>query len=181
MALSLAALGRRATRAEWWIILAGAFLPDAFLFAGHFLRRTATGLDSANALLADIFNSAPLYAAALTLGYFARRRWLMLLSASALLHIALDLPLHAGDAHSHFWPVTDWRLVSPVSFWDADHHGRLFGLLEGLVFVGCFVVIWRRISTTPGRVLAAIFALAYVNAFVHFVGHAYAGTHWALW
>lgn len=174
MALSLAVLGRGASRAEWGLILAGAFLPDAFLFADHFLRGAAR-------LPAEIFNSLPLYAAALTAGYFLRIRWLMLLAASALLHIAFDLPLHAGDAHVHFWPASDWRLVSPVSFWDAAHHGRLFGLLEAVLFAICLAIIWRRIDTGAGRVLAALFALIYAAAFVHFLGHAFAGRHWAIW
>lgn len=182
MVLGLAVLGRSATRAEWTLILFGAFLPDAFLFAEHFLRGTAPpGVLAANAALVDIFNSALVYAAAFAAGLALHLRWLWLLAASALLHIAFDLPLHATDAHAHFWPLTDWRLISPVSFWDADHHGRLFGIAEGALFAACLVVIWRRLDSTTGRVLTALFALLYLNAFIHFVGHAWAGQHWALW
>ncbi|MDF0600282.1 cobalamin biosynthesis protein CobQ [Psychromarinibacter sp. C21-152] len=181
MALGLAVLGRRATRAEWAVILAGALLPDAFLFAEHFLRGRGAGDLVALDALVDIFNSALVYAAAVAAGLLLRQRWLWLLAAAALLHIAFDLPLHAGDAHAHFWPVSDWRLVSPVSFWDADHHGRLFGVLEGVAFAACLVVIWRRLETRAGQALTALFAVVYLNAFVHFVGHAWAGQHWALW
>jgi hypothetical protein len=145
MALGLAVLGRRASRADWVAIALGALLPDAVLF----LRFGLDGWrdDATLRLLTDVFNSAPLYAAVLLAGVLSRRRWVVLLAASALLHVAFDLPLHANDARAHFWPFTDWRYVSPVSFWDHDHHGRTVGLLEGVLFAVCLVVIWRAVRT----------------------------------
>ena len=38
--------------------------------------------------------------------------------ASMILHALGDLPLHREDAHRHFFPVSDWRFTSPVSYWD---------------------------------------------------------------
>ena len=114
MALSLAALGRHPRRGDWWALGAGALLPDAVLFVEHFARAPMGPL-------ADIFNSAPLYVALLGLAWLAGWRPVALLAASALLHIAFDLPLHNHDAHVHFWPFTDRVVVSPVSFWEAAH------------------------------------------------------------
>ncbi|WP_373355191.1 cobalamin biosynthesis protein CobQ [Pseudoroseicyclus sp. CXY001] len=177
MALSLAVLGRSRPGRLWWVILAGALLPDL----AYFIRHLAPGFDGPLDLAADIFNSAPLYAALLAVGLLSRLPWLTLLTASALLHIAFDLPLHAGDAHSHFWPFTDWAFESPFSFWDERHYGRLFGSLEGVLFALAFLAIWRRLETGWQRALALFGALIYVATFVHFVGHAWAGAHWAIW
>lgn len=179
MALGLALLGRRASRAEWVAIAAGALLPDVILFLRFGLdgwRNEAT-----LRLLTDVFNSAPVYAAILVAGVLARRRWLVLLAASALLHVAFDLPLHAGDARAHFWPFTDWRYASPVSFWDHDHHGRIVGLLEGVLFAVCLGVIWRNVRAWWARALCLAFAAVYAVTFVHFVGHAFFDRHWARW
>ena len=182
MALSLAALGGQRRRGDWLCLLIGAILPDAFLFVAHFLPDIGLAeLRGATAVLANVFNSLPLYLLALVAGYFAGLRWLVLIAASALLHIAFDLPFHADDAHIHFYPFTDWRLFSPVSFWDADHFGRIVGILEGALFAICFAVIWRRLDTWPQRLLAIGFAAIYLAAFVHFIGHAFASSHWAIW
>ena len=181
MALSLAVLGRRPGGWEWTTILAGALLPDLFLYARHFLRGTSGAFSPVAAYLGDVFNSVPLYGVLLAAGLLAGRPLLALLAGSALIHIALDLPLHNRDAHAHFWPFTDWTFVSPISFWDADHHGILFGTLEGVLFVVCLVVIWRRIGGLWPRLLATGFGGAYAMAFVHFFGHAFASAHWALW
>ncbi|NDU99457.1 hypothetical protein [Pseudoroseicyclus tamaricis] len=177
MALSLALLGKPPPRRLWWVILFGALLPDI----AYFLMWGLPGARGPLNLAADIFNSVPLYAIALAAGALTQWPWLTLLSASALMHIAFDLPLHAGDAHRHFWPLTDWAWHAPFSFWDADHHGRFFGSLEGVLFAACLVVIWRRLETRWQRALALAGALVYAATFVHFVGHAWFGRHWAVW
>lgn len=174
MALGLAVLGRRPGRGDWAIILAGALLPDLMYFIGHFDR----GL--ADPVLTDALNSLPLWSALVLVGLGLRRRWLTLLAASALLHVLFDLPLHAGDAHRHLWPLSGWTFASPVSFWDADHHGRLFGTLEGVLFAACLALLWPR-SGTWRRVVLAVLGVVYVAAFVHFIGHVYFDSHWAVW
>lgn len=178
MALSLATLGHHRRPGDWWLLSAGAILPDLFLFAAYGLP----GRDGDTmALLIDVFNSVPVYLAGLAASLVLGARGPALLAGSALLHVGFDLPLHAGDAHVHFWPLTDAVFVSPVSFWDAAHFGRIAGTLEGLLFVACLVVIWRRLDGAVQRMACAGFALFYGAAFVHFVGHAFAGEHWALW
>lgn len=175
MVLGLAVLGRRPRRREWAAILAGGFLPDAALF-----WEAAYGRGSAGVFV-EILNSVPVWAAILIGALATNRRALALLAAAALLHVGFDLALHADDARQHFWPLSDWRLISPVSFWDADHHGRLFGVLEAALFAVCFAVIWRRLRAWWEKALAAVFAALYALTFVHFVGHGWFGQHWAVW
>lgn len=45
-------------------------------------------------------------------------------------HVLADVLTHAEDARPVFWPLSRWRLQSPVSYWDRDRHARLFTLLE---------------------------------------------------
>lgn len=81
-----------------------------------------------------IDNSAPLYLLLLLLGlvisnWRANANFLTLFALAALIHLATDFPVHVGDAHAHFWPISDWRFRSPVSYWNPDHYGQLFALI----------------------------------------------------
>ena len=85
-----------------------------------------------------------------------------LLFASMLLHVAGDLPFHHDDGHRHFFPFSDWRFESPISYWDRDHYGGVFAWVEAAaVFAGCLVLVWRG-SPMPTRILAGIVGSLYL-------------------
>jgi hypothetical protein len=54
----------------------------------------------------------------LALAIWQRSTWVIALTGAALVHLALDFPLHRYDGGSDFWPVTWWVFESPVSYWD---------------------------------------------------------------
>lgn len=54
-----------------------------------------------------IDNSVILWGAVLAIALWLRKPALVALSGAALLHIALDLPLHHDDGRPHFWPLSD--------------------------------------------------------------------------
>ncbi|NNE81860.1 MAG: cobalamin biosynthesis protein CobQ [Silicimonas sp.] len=68
----------------------------------------------------------------LFLGLALWRGWklLSIFASAALLHLSLDFPLHTHDARQHFWPLSDWVFVSPVSYWDNRAHAGVVGPLE---------------------------------------------------
>lgn len=39
-------------------------------------------------------------------------------------HCLIDLPVHHDDAHRHFFPFSEYRFFSPVSYWDPQHFGN---------------------------------------------------------
>ncbi|WP_420442586.1 hypothetical protein [Candidatus Palauibacter sp.] len=63
--------------------------------------------------------------------------------ASMILHALGDLPLHREDAHRHFFPVSDWRFTSPVSYWDPDHYGGYAALGEVVLVLAVSVFLFR--------------------------------------
>ncbi len=70
---------------------------------------------------------------------------------SMLLHAAADLPVHGKDAHRHFLPFSSYRFISPLSYWDVEHHAKWVGALElGLVIASAWLVagwataLWAR-------------------------------------
>lgn len=74
---------------------------------------------------------------------------------SAMLHLVADAVTHVADAHPHLWPLTDWRLHSPVSYWDRSHHAALFVPLELVAVVAASVAGWRRSERRWRHVLLA--------------------------
>lgn len=95
------------------------------------------------------------------------RKWPLVnaLAVAALLHIAFDFPLHADDAHRHFWPVTDWRFASPISYWDPQANGLIGGAIESVVALGATLVLWHRFSSWRWRAAFAVLALLQCLAF----------------
>ena len=86
---------------------------------------------------------------------------------SVLLHCGVDLALHHDDAHRHFFPLSDWRYASPVSYWDPRRLGRLGALLEVCsVIGGSFVLARRGQRSAPGLALAGLSAL-YLGAYLY--------------
>lgn len=75
----------------------------------------------------------PLFALAL-LGLLLRQRWLLWFVLGAGLHTAVDIFTHADDGPVLLFPL-DWRkrFQSPISYWDPQHGGRTFRLLEHLL------------------------------------------------
>lgn len=124
--------------------------------------------------LSAISNSVPLYAGLAGAGYLAQRYserlgpWgvaVMLFAGAALLHVALDFPVHVEDAHVHFWPFSDWRFHSPVSYWRRDHYGDIVGTIEAIAGVGLAALIVRRFSSVPIRIFAVALTLPYFVRF----------------
>ena len=95
-------------------------------------------------LLFDIFNSLPLLGLAALVSWRARAFRLLAFITNMILHCLADLPLHHDDAHAHFLPISSWRFQSPVSYWDAQHHGRLVAAVEmAFVLAGAGVLVLR--------------------------------------
>lgn len=108
----------------------------------------------------DLLHSLPLTLAALFLAWRFGLPRLTALFAGMVLHIPGDFFLHHDDAHRHFFPFSDWRFESPVSYWDPRHYGRIVGPLElAAVVAGC-VVLFRHYESRAARtVIAAVMAL----------------------
>lgn len=79
------------------------------------------------------FHSIPLALAGAGLAYQLNQMPLLLLCLSAVLHSLGDLPVHHDDAHRHFLPLTGYRFISPLSYWDRRYHAKWVSLGEKLL------------------------------------------------
>ncbi len=62
------------------------------------------------------------------------RKWgpvLFWLGVGCAIHVLADIPLHTDDGPLLLWPFNFWlRYESPVSYWDRDHHGETWQVIE---------------------------------------------------
>ncbi len=165
-------------------LIFGAVFPDLMMFVMVAWERWVNGLNLEkifseayfSAFWQEIFainNSAPMFALILGLGLLLRIDWLWAFGLAAMVHALLDLPLHNDDGHPHFWPFTDWIYVSPVSYWDPNHHGFEAGLLEAGLCLALAVILLRRFK---GSVARGAIAVGLVVEFTFAVGfHLFSG------
>jgi len=168
---------------ETLAVVAGAILPDAsmFLFYGyqkavgsseHQIWSTLYFADHWQ-LFFDVFNSIPIFLALAIVAHFTNRRILFLVVASALVHVLCDFPLHNDDAHRHFLPFTNWRFISPVSYWDRRHFGIYVIIIE-LAFsvLSCAYLAFRdykRSVRITAHCVLALYALALTAALFYWL------------
>ncbi len=98
--------------------------------------------------------------------WFGAKNW-TIFAASALMHVALDFPLHHDDGRPHFWPVSDWVFESPISYWDRGAHASIVGPIEmGLCVLFCVILMLRYTSLRSRAVIASLGALQLAPVFI---------------
>ena len=162
----LTAFGRPGAPAVTWAALAGALLPDLSLYvlSGWELLWKGTSPQVVFDVLYfsegwqavfRVDNSFILWGLGLVLALMLRAPVGVALCGAALLHLALDFPVHTEDARAHFWPVTNWKFISPISYWDSGAFGHVVGTGEVLAALACCILLWRRFRGWGMRVLIA--------------------------
>lgn len=115
----------------WWIALHNFFQAPLILFA-----LIAIGLLIMRSAKKDPDRQSRKY----TIGL-----WILAFSLSALLHSILDIVTHHDDGPFLLFPFdTTIRFISPISYWDPDHHGLAFTIFEwalDLVCVGYLIYL----------------------------------------
>ncbi len=83
----------------------------------------------------DGVHSLPLIGAALSLALWRGSKAQTAFLSSMVVHSIGDFLLHHDDAHRHFFPFSDWRFESPISYWDPRYYGNFVAPIESLVVV----------------------------------------------
>ncbi|MEB3275316.1 MAG: hypothetical protein ACO4AI_10795 [Prochlorothrix sp.] len=162
-------------------LVIGAILPDAPMFLFYGVEKARGIPDSViwdQSYYAegwqnffDIFNSFPIMALGLGITIWGASRWGQMLFGSMIIHGLGDLPLHHDDGHRHFFPLTNWRFESPISYWDPDHHGAVMTALEILMVMVSAIFLWRNYQSRGGKITLGITVflyLAYMLPFAYY-------------
>lgn len=152
---AITAFGKRAQPAVTWAAVAGALMPDLSLYLMAGISLFILQIPP-NVVFDELYFSAPwqqvfavdnsfvLWGAGMAIALWRRSPIWIAFCGGALLHLALDFPLHHDDARMHFWPLSRWVFESPISYWDSNHHGQIISVIEALACLICAIILWRR-------------------------------------
>jgi len=175
--LALALLSKRGEKKRNWAVALGSIIPDAAIYlwapyqslvkgvSGEKLWRELYFAEPMQNLIA-YFNSIPIYGALAVLGYVMRAKtWgklTLFFALAALIHMVTDMPVHNHDAYRHFWPFSDWRFISPLSYYEAEYHAGWVSLVEAAIALLSIVVLWRRFPKRWIKISLSILAIFYL-------------------
>jgi hypothetical protein len=153
--LNTAILGRKKYPERNWPLVLGSLLPDLpmifYFFAMVFIhgRWDAASRATLNEyhfrqFWVDAAHSIPIALAGLLLCLVLKSRFGLYFFAAMGLHNLEDLPLHAEYSHRHFFPLSDYRFFSPISYADPHYHAAVVAPLEWAVIVFCVCLLWKR-------------------------------------
>jgi hypothetical protein len=102
-------------------------------------------------MLFNAFHSFPIWICAWGIFRALKKPRAALFSLSALLASAEDFFLHHNDAHAHFFPFSDYRFISPVSYWNPAHYGVYASVAELILVTLASFWVFRRLETRWGK------------------------------
>lgn len=170
-----AAFSRKDRKGSLPAALLGAFAPDVSLYAMVAVSIYGMGVPARTVFreyyysdawqqVFAIDNSFVLWGALLGLALWRRWHLAAVFASAALLHLALDFPLHTHDARMHFWPVSSWVFHSPVSYWDSGAHATIVGPVEAGLSIALTAVLIRRYAAWSLRLVFVALLLAELSA-----------------
>ena len=178
--LALALFTKKDKPVRNWSVFIGSVIPDSFIYVAWivltFFMQVEQEIiwreiyfDDPMQTIAAIFNSVPLYLLVLLIGFLNRQKlWgkaVMFFGLAALSHIALDFPVHNHDAYAHFWPLSEYRFFSPVSYYEEHLHGDLVGTVDAAIAIISCLVLWRRFEKhwVRGILATMIFGMSFLT------------------
>lgn len=173
--INLAILGRTQHSELNLLIVTGGVLPDIPIFLFYFWAKYVVRLPEATIWsesyyepfvqnIVALFHSMPLAAIGWLIAYYCGWQNVQILFISMILHSLGDLPVHHDDAHRHFFPFSNYRFISPFSYWDRNHYGAIVSVVEMLLVLASTCRILGFVNSYIGKGL-----LILVNCF-YFIG-----------
>ncbi|MDB9311748.1 hypothetical protein PN462_01445 [Spirulina sp. CS-785/01] len=177
--VNLAILGAALAPKSTVAITLGAILPDVPIFAFYFVAKVIQKLPESEIwstayyqpfwqTIISLSHSFPVGLFGLALCWYGGWKWGSIFFTSMILHSCFDIPIHHDDAHRHFYPLSDYRFISPVSYWDPKHHGAIIALLE--IILVCLVTpfVWTLLKTHWAKAILLVLDGFYVIFYVRF-------------
>ena len=94
-------------------------------------------------------------------GYYYGKRLMMFFFMSATVHAMFDFCVHTQDAYAHFWPLSHWRFISPLSYYDPQSYGNVVGLFDSIIVLALITYVWHHSHNKYWRGMFACLALLY--------------------
>lgn len=177
--INLAFLSQTITPKQNVAITIGALLPDIPIFAFYFIAKYIYKLPDSkiwseayyeplNQNITALSHSIPLALIGAGICYYFNWQFGVALFASMVCHCLLDLPVHHDDAHRHFFPFSDYRFMSPFSYWDVKYHAKYIAGVELLMVLGSNPIVLNILKSPVSKGIVVLIDLVYVFGYLRF-------------
>lgn len=162
-----------------WAIVLGAILPDIPIFIFYGWAKSIANLSEKEIWTqaywqpgiqnwVALFHSLPLAAIAAVVAWKSGQKTLLAFCLSLILHSFLDLPVHHDDAHRHFFPFSNYRFISPFSYWDPNHYGTIVAAIELLSVLAATIYLFGVLDSRIAKGVLIATNLLYAIAYFRF-------------
>ena len=154
-------------------IVFGGILPDIPIFIFYFWAKFIARLPEAKIWgeayyqpfvhnTVALFHSIPLALIGWAIAYYFKSELFQLIFLSMVLHSLLDLPVHHDDAHRHFLPFSNYKFISPISYWDPRHYGNIVAFVEMMMVLFATFRVFSWVSSPVGKILMVSVNVVYL-------------------
>lgn len=97
-------------------------------------------------------------------------RWLAI---GALFHTVVDFFVHNEDAYANFWPLSNWRFESPISYWDPNLFGLIVSRFDAIFVIIILIIFYKEIKNIAvkigiiGLIIFYLFMSLGPHTFIH--------------
>jgi membrane-bound metal-dependent hydrolase YbcI (DUF457 family) len=175
--LNLAILGRKNQTQYNLAIALGGIIPDVPIFVFFLWARFIRSMPASEIWTTGYYqpfwqdviatsHSIPLALLAAGLAHYRSWQTAELLFLSMVFHDLLDLPVHHDDAHRHFFPFSNYRFISPISYYDPAHYGNIVAAIEVLLVLAATLYLFRSVRSRVGKGLMILANVFYLGGYL---------------
>jgi hypothetical protein len=177
--INLVFLGKTIAPHQPLAITLGAIMPDLPIFVFYGVSKWVYKLPESEIWgkayydpiwqnLVALFHSFPLAG----IGFIACFHWQwqagMVFCSSLMFHSLFDFPFHHDDAHRHFYPFSEYRFISPLSYWDPAHYGKIVAFGEILLVLALTPLAWSLLQSGISKGIIFSINLLYIIGYIRF-------------
>ena len=177
--LNLVLLGKTIAPKANAAITIGAILPDLPIFIFYFAAKFVYKLPERQIWsevyyqpfwqnIIALFHSLPLALIGLFISLYCGWKSGAIACSSLIFHSLLDLPFHHDDAHRHFFPFSDYRFISPLSYWDPKHYGNIVALVELSLVLAVTPLVFNLLDSGLSKGLVIVIEMLYLVGYLRF-------------
>lgn len=170
--INLAILGQQDKPQFNLAIVFGAILPDIPIFVFYFVAKVVQKLPEKTIWteayyqpfwqnIIALLHSFPLACIAWIIARSQGWKIAEIIFLSMVWHSVFDLPVHSEDAHRHFFPLSNYRFISPISYWNPKHYGNIVSFVERLLVAGTSIYVFPAVISYVGKGLILAVNLVY--------------------
>ena len=160
-------------------MIIGSILPDIPIFIFYFFAKFVLQIPSEKIWsqayyepfwqdLIAFFHSFPIAIIGLVICLGFGWKSIAVLFISMIIHDLCDFPVHNDDAHRHFFPFSNYRFISPISYWDPKHYGKYVAFGEMSLVIGLTPIVLSLLSTNFSQIIVVIIDCLYLVGYFRF-------------